>query len=105
MTENYLKMKKIVSSALREFNRWHGAEAIARLISVEKSLIRIELKGPFCRTCGLYDYFDDLRLELEKSLENPVDIAEAEADGDESFLVVFQVMGNANGNNVKGVRE
>ena len=67
---------------LEEFNRLHGSEAQARILEVQGDEIVIEFEGSFCATCGLYDYFDDVKWEaLDFGLElEPVEVLEAEED-------------------------
>jgi len=58
--------EKNMGKAIEEFNRYRSPEATARLISRDETSFTIEFTGPFCATCGFYDYFDDLRIILEK---------------------------------------
>ncbi|MFN4133296.1 MAG: hypothetical protein ACK4GQ_02875, partial [Candidatus Hadarchaeales archaeon] len=76
-----------ISEALKEFNRWHGREAIATLIKLEDSSVVAELSGPFCRSCGIYDYFDDLKLELEKVLDKQLEITGIDGGDVDGYLV------------------
>ncbi|NJE47875.1 hypothetical protein E3E35_10825, partial [Thermococcus sp. GR7] len=46
---------------IKEFNRLHGSEAKARVKKVEEDEVILEFEGSFCATCGLYDYFDDIK--------------------------------------------
>ncbi len=65
-----------------EFNRLHGGEANARVVEVKDNEVVIEFEGSFCATCGLYDYFDDIKweaIELGVELE-PVEVLKAEED-------------------------
>ena len=87
--------KEFVVRALTEFNKWHGSEAVAELVKLEGPSIVVELSGPFCRTCGLYDYFDDLKLELEKVLGKPLEIAQADSGGDERYVITYKIGGRA----------
>jgi hypothetical protein len=67
---------------IEEFNRLHGSEAEARILSVEGDEVIVELEGSFCATCGLYDYFDDIKWEAMDfgiAIE-PVEVIEAEED-------------------------
>jgi len=67
---------------LEEFNRLHGSEARARILKLEGDEVIIEFEGSFCATCGLYDYFDDIKWEamgFGLGLE-PVEVLEAEED-------------------------
>nr|WP_188203042.1 hypothetical protein [Thermococcus camini] len=67
---------------MEEFNRPHGSEATARVLEVRGDEIIIEFSGSFCATCGLYDYFDDIKWEaMDLGLKiEPVDVLEADED-------------------------
>lgn len=71
-----------IEKVLAEFNRLHGSEANARILSIEGDEAIIEFEGSFCATCGLYDYFDDIKWEaMEFGLElEPVEVLEAVED-------------------------
>ncbi|WP_456422307.1 hypothetical protein [Thermococcus sp.] len=71
-----------VEKVLEEFNRLHGSEARARILQIKGNEVIIEFEGSFCATCGLYDYFDDIKWEaLDFGLElEPVEVLEAEED-------------------------
>lgn len=58
--------EKNMGKAIEEFNRYRSPESTARLISRNGTSFTIEFTGSFCATCGFYDYFDDLRIILEK---------------------------------------
>ncbi|MEM0456159.1 MAG: hypothetical protein QXE40_04255 [Nitrososphaerota archaeon] len=74
-------IEKILAS-IEEFNKYRSPEANARLISFDKSIIKIEFTGPFCRTCGFYDYFDDLRIIFEEmGLKTEITLIEETEDG------------------------
>jgi len=83
--------KEFVVRALAEFNKWHGSEAIAKLVKLEGPSIIVELSGPFCRTCGLYDYFDDLKLELEKVIRKTLEIAKVDNGSDERYVITYKI--------------
>ncbi|MEO2152787.1 MAG: hypothetical protein ABGW50_09050 [Thermococcus sp.] len=72
------KLRKVIE----EFNRLHGSEARARVLKLEGDEVIIEFEGSFCATCGLYDYFDDIKWEaMDLGLElEPVEVLEAEED-------------------------
>ncbi len=67
---------------IEEFNRLHGTEARARILRAEGDDVIIEFSGSFCATCGLYDYFEDIKWEaVDFGLEiEPVEVLEAEED-------------------------
>lgn len=55
-----------VEKALKEFNRFFSPEATAELLKFDenKSILRVKFSGSLCRSCGYYDYFDDLKYIL-----------------------------------------
>jgi hypothetical protein len=54
-----------IERAISEYNRYHGREAVARLVGFHENRLLVEFSGPFCYSCGMYDYFEDLIVELE----------------------------------------
>ncbi len=83
--------KELVVRALTEFNKLHGSEAVAELVKLEDPSIVIELSGPFCRSCGIHDYFDDLKLELEKVLGKTLEIAKVDNGSDERYVITYKI--------------
>lgn len=58
--------KEKVEKAIGGYNRYRVPEVKARLISFSEKSFEVEFTGPFCRTCGFYDYFDDFKILLEE---------------------------------------
>lgn len=77
-----MDVREKIEKVLAEFNRLHGSEANARILSIEGDEVIIEFEGSFCATCGLYDYFDDIKWEaMEFGLEfEPVEVLGAVED-------------------------
>ncbi|GAB6101919.1 hypothetical protein JCM16138_11420 [Thermococcus atlanticus] len=67
---------------IEEFNRLHGSEAQAKILRIGGDEVIIEFSGSFCATCGLYDYFDDIKWEaMNFGLEiEPMEVLEAGED-------------------------
>jgi len=80
---------------LEEFNRLHGSEARVRVLEARENEVILEFEGSFCATCGLYDYFDDIKWEaMDFGLElEPVEVLEAEEDDFEQgrYVVRYRV--------------
>ncbi|USS39989.1 hypothetical protein NF865_06440 [Thermococcus aggregans] len=76
--------------AVGEFNRLHGSKAQAEIIETTNDEVVIEFRGSFCKTCGLFDYFDDIKWEaIEFGLHvEPVEILESEEDFEKGRYVV-----------------
>jgi len=59
-------LRRKVNWAVRKFNKYRSPEAKAKLLRLEEKEVVVDFTGTFCRTCGFYDYFDDLRIFLEE---------------------------------------
>lgn len=85
-----------LEKVLEEFNRLHGSEANARIVEAGDDYVIIEFEGSFCATCGLYDYFDDIKWEaMDFGLElEPVEVLEAEEDEFEHgrYVVKYRIL-------------
>ncbi len=60
-----LDTMEAVRKAVERFNELRGRESSARILEISGESIIVEFTGNFCRTCGFYDYFEDLRLLME----------------------------------------
>jgi len=58
-------IERVIKNSIDEFNELRSPKATAELISDKKKGFEIKFTGSFCKTCGFYDYFDDLRIILE----------------------------------------
>jgi len=58
------ELREKVEKAIEEFNKYRKPEAVARLLSLSERAIVLEIAGPYCRSCGLADWFDDFAVEL-----------------------------------------
>jgi len=82
-----------VVKAIERFNELRSPEATARLLGEEGSRLTVEVSGPFCASCGLYDYFDDLAWELRDSLGAEVEVLEVQRVGPESYVAIYEIRG------------
>lgn len=73
-----MKSRREVEAAVEEFNRYRSPEAIAKIVELSEDQAKIKFSGPFCMSCGVEDYFDDLRIELEKNIGDKIEIAKIE---------------------------
>jgi len=60
------EVRGAVERAVEEYNKYRSPESTALLLSIEGRRFTIAFVGPYCRTCGFYDYFDDYRVFLEE---------------------------------------
>ena len=77
-----------VEAAVEEFNKYRSPEAVAEIVGISGDNIKIKFRGPFCTSCGVEDYFDDLRLELEKNTSDKIEITKIEGGAETGAYVV-----------------
>ncbi|ASJ00669.1 hypothetical protein [Thermococcus gorgonarius] len=91
-------MEKL-DKVIKEFNKLHGSEAKVKVREVRGEEVILEFEGSFCATCGLYDYFDDIKWEaMEFGLNiEPVEVLEAEEDDFEHgrYVVKYRLMSSS----------
>ncbi|HZD44206.1 MAG TPA: hypothetical protein VE134_09145, partial [Methanomicrobiales archaeon] len=59
-------IEETIISAIDAFNGYRNPWAKARLARRSNDAFWVEFSGCFCGTCSFYDYFEDLRHELEE---------------------------------------
>lgn len=85
------KLKEAVTEAIVVYNKYRRHEVEAKLIDLKKDHMTLEFRGPFCRTCGVYDYFDDFVYELEDVAKFRIKVDKVEESGPESFRVRYRI--------------
>ena len=55
---------KQLTQAIAEYNRYRVPEARATLVESSPSEFTVDFTGGFCRTCGYYDWLEDLQVLL-----------------------------------------
>jgi hypothetical protein len=61
--------KSSLEKAVREYNKYHGAEAHVRVLKQHlssKGHLLAEFKGPFCFSCAQDEYYVDFQILLEE---------------------------------------
>lgn len=75
-----MNLKKI-SAVIKEYNKYRS-ESNASLVRVFKRSFRIDFSGTYCKTCGFYDYFEELRLMLQrKGVDTKISRIKEKEDG------------------------
>lgn len=82
-------LKDAVLKAIIEYNKYRSPEAIAKLIKISKNELILEFKGSFCRTCGVYDYFEDFIYELKRLTNVDIEILSFEEYETETIRVKY----------------
>ena len=86
------RLKDVIKAYVKEYNKHHSPEAKAEIVKISENEILVKFAGSFCRTCGVYDYFEDFVYLLEENLIK-VRIAEIK-EGKEEYIVKFEVEKN-----------
>ena len=60
--------------AIEEFNKFRSPEAKAELLYIRGNVIVVKMSGTYCRSCGVYDYFEDLLWEFKDCLKGDLKI-------------------------------
>lgn len=87
------ELRAKVEKAIVEFNKYREPEAVARLVSLSEDEIRLEIAGPYCRSCGLADWFDDFTFEL-RAAGGPRAVFtdyEPSEETEEAYVVTYRV--------------
>jgi len=83
--------KRTIRKVVSEYNKYRSPEAVVSFVGTKRNSIIMNLYGKFCLTCGFYDYFDDLKFELQKAGGQPVDIKAIKEKHDGNFTAIFSV--------------
>jgi len=59
------RLEEAISKAIDRYNHYRSPEVIAKLIDVNEGQFVVDFSGPFCKSCAVYDYLDDLIYELK----------------------------------------
>lgn len=83
-------VKGCVKEAVEEYNHFRRPEAEAEIAELKGEEFTVIFKGPFCRSCGIYDYFEDLIYTLKRKGGIDSEILDlAEEDG--AFRVKYRI--------------
>ncbi|MEM5790732.1 MAG: hypothetical protein QXP77_01645 [Candidatus Aenigmatarchaeota archaeon] len=83
-------MKEKIKKGIEEFNKLRAPETNAKLISFKNKILEVKFSGPFCLSCGVNDYFEDLKIFLEEQDVKAEIISIDEIE--DGFLVKFKVV-------------
>lgn len=79
-----------LKKAIRIYNKYRGKEARARLVEQQGDLVKVEVKGSFCETCGLYDWLEDL-VYVAKDVGLEMELVDAQEKGYDRWIGVYKI--------------
>lgn len=83
------KLRKVILKAINEYNKYHSPETKASLVGIGEKSFTVDFEGPFCFSCGVYDYFEDLIYELKSFVEEDIEILSFKEYGLERIRVEY----------------
>ena len=88
--EATMKGIKKIQATIKEYNKYRSPESHATLLKTFVRSFKVDFSGTYCKTCGFYDYFEDLKLMLEKKgVKNRITRIKEKEDG---AYVTFKLM-------------
>ncbi len=54
------RVREALEEALARYNAFRAPEAVAELVELDGDVAKVKITGSFCKTCGVYDYMEDL---------------------------------------------
>ena len=85
------RIEEAISKAIDRYNHYRSPEATAKLVKVGNGEFIVDFEGPFCKSCGIYDFFEDLIYELKGLLDIQAVIKGFESTESEMVRVVYAI--------------
>ena len=85
------RFKDSIKKGIAEYNKYRSPEAKAELLKIGKDTIIVKFTGSYCRTCGVYDYFEDLIYDLMDHANLKFKILKVEEKPDLTHIVTFKL--------------
>lgn len=84
-------IEEAISKAIERYNRYRSPEATAKLVKAGNGEFTVDFDGPFCRSCGVYDYFEDLIYGLKDLSNIQAEITGFESTESETIRVNYTI--------------
>jgi len=88
------ELRRKIENGLENYNKYRSPEVNARLLSIkgDDGKFTVSFSGPFCRTCSLYDYFEDLVHELREESNIRVKVFDVKQESETGcFKVTYKI--------------
>ena len=82
-------LREAASKAIEQYNRYRSPEATAKLVETGEQHLVVDFSGPFCLSCGVYDWFEDLIFESEALAQAGTRVDGFQRAGPETFRVRY----------------
>jgi len=88
--KNNNKKEEQIKKVIEEYNRFHGVEAVAKVLKIEGNSVEVEITGPFCISCAPEEYVTDLQLEFQEQLARNAKVSKI-IQKENGFQVTFSL--------------
>ncbi len=85
------RFKKLIKKGIDEYNKYRSPEAKAELLRITEDTIIVKFTGTYCRTCGIYDYFEDLIYDLLDRANLKFRILKVKEEPNLTHIVTFKL--------------
>ncbi|MBS7655435.1 hypothetical protein KEJ50_02925 [Candidatus Bathyarchaeota archaeon] len=85
-----MNLRRIIEEVIEAYNHYRSPEAIAKLTTFTNDQFTVFFKGPFCQSCGVYDYFEDLIYEVKNLASLSIEITKIKEEK-EGFTVTYKL--------------
>lgn len=85
------KIEEAISKAIERYNHYRSPEVTAKLVKAGNEAFIVDFDGPFCKSCGIYDYFEDLIYELKDLSDIQAELTGFESTESETIRVVYTI--------------
>ncbi|MCL7385355.1 MAG: Lrp/AsnC family transcriptional regulator [Thaumarchaeota archaeon] len=89
--KSMLSFKDSILKTIEEYNKYRSPEAKAKLVKISDKELVLDFEGSFCRTCGVFDYFEDFIYELQKLIDVKMKVESFKEHGYERFRVKYVI--------------
>ncbi len=80
-----------LNEVLSEYNKFRSPEVTVKLLYFKDGKLTLEFAGPFCNTCGFYDYFEDFIYEMKRLNKLEMSIDDIKENGFQKFVVIYSI--------------
>ncbi|MGQ9514110.1 MAG: hypothetical protein ACUVTL_03545 [Thermoproteota archaeon] len=84
-------IEEAISKTIERYNSYRSPEVTAKLVEVGDGGFLVDFDGTFCRSCSIYDYFEDLIYELKSTSSIKAEIEGFESTESESIRVKYAI--------------
>lgn len=86
--------KDILTKAVKDYNKYHGAEAHAKVVKQYTNTnahLLMQFEGPFCQSCAPDEYYVDFQILLQEQAKLKMEIDSVKT-GRKGMIVDFKLI-------------